>query len=77
MEDLYQPVDYRVRIFYDNLSSICLAENLVFHARTKHIEVCYHYIRVKDLEGEIEMVLTKTNEQIADIFTKGLNKAKF
>lgn len=34
----------------------------------------YHYIREKVIEGEIEMV---TDEQTADILTKGLNKAKF
>ena len=38
MEDLHQPTEYQVRIFCDNLSSICLAENLVFYARIKHIE---------------------------------------
>jgi hypothetical protein len=36
MEDLHQPTDYQVRIFCDNLSSIHLAENPIFHARTKH-----------------------------------------
>ena len=55
----------------------CLAENPVFYARTKYIEVHYHYIREKVLEGEIEMVLIKTDKQFADIFTKGLNMAKF
>jgi len=54
-----------------------LTENSVFHARTKHIEVHYHYIREKVLEGEIIMVPTKTEEQAADIFTKSLNKTKF
>jgi len=77
MEDLHQPTNYQVQIFHDNLSSIRLAENLIFHARTKHIEVHYHYIREKFLEGKIEMVPTKTDGQSADIFTKGLNKAKF
>ena len=70
-------MDYQVRILCDNLSSIRLAENPIFHARTKHIEVYYHYISEKILEGKIVMVTTKTNEQFADIFTKGLNKAKF
>lgn len=59
------------------LSSIRLSENPIFHARTKHIEVHYHYIREKVLEGEIIMVPTKTEEQTADIVTKSLNKAKF
>jgi hypothetical protein len=77
MEDLHQPTDYQVRIFCDNLSSIRLAENPIFHARTKHIEVHYHYIRENVLEGKIEMVPTNMDDQIADIFTKGLNKVKF
>ena len=34
-----------------------------FYARTEHIEVHYHYIREKVLEGEIEMVPRKTDEQ--------------
>ena len=77
MEDLHQPTEYQVRISCDNLSSIRLAENHVFHARTKHIEVHYHYIREKVLEGEMIMVPTKTEEQIADILTKSINKEKF
>ena len=77
MEDPHQPTEYQVRIFCDNLSSIRVAENHVFHARTKHIEVHYHYIREKVLEGEIIMVPTKTEEQTADILTKSLNKIKF
>ena len=77
MEDLHQLTDYQIRILCDNLSSIRLAKNPVFHARTKHIEVHYHYIREKVLEGEIEMVPTKTDKQFADIFSKGLNKIKF
>jgi hypothetical protein len=77
MEDLHQPTECQVSIFYDNLSSIRLAENPVFHARTKHIEVHYHYIREKVIEGDIIMVPTKIEEQTADILTKSLNKAKF
>ena len=42
--DLGVHVDERVVIYCDNLSSIQLARNPVFHARTKHIEVHYHYI---------------------------------
>ena len=76
MEDPHQPTEYQVRIFCDNLSSIRLAENPVFHARTKHIEVHYHYIREKVLQGEIIMVPTKTEEQTTVILTKSLNKSK-
>jgi len=39
--------DMRVVILCDNMSSIQLASNLVYHARTKHIEVYYHFIKEK------------------------------
>ena len=42
--DLGVHVDERVFIYCDNLSNIQLARNPVFHARTKRIEVHYHYI---------------------------------
>ena len=67
----------RVTLHCDNRSAVCLAENQVFHARTKHIEVHYHFIREKVLQGEIHMKLTPTEEQVADIFTKGLSVNKF
>ncbi|PUZ69333.1 hypothetical protein GQ55_2G099300 [Panicum hallii var. hallii] len=59
MEDLHQPAEYQVRIFFIyNLSSICLAEN------PRNI-----------LEGEIEMVPTKTKEHIGDILTKTFTRS--
>ena len=63
-------------LYCDNMSSIQLANNPVFHARTKHIEVHYHYVREKVLAREIDMVYVNTNEQVADIFTKSLGAEK-
>jgi hypothetical protein len=76
LQDLRQPVK-QVLLHCDNKSAICLTENPVFHARIKHIEVHYHFIREKVLQGEINMKLTPTEEQVADIFTKGLNATSF
>ena len=73
MEDLHQRVDYPISLHCDNQSAIRLAENPVFHARTKHVEVHYHFIREKVLKKEIEMQKIKTDDQVADLFTKGLN----
>ncbi|KAH9726925.1 hypothetical protein KPL70_008466 [Citrus sinensis] len=77
MNDLHQPVDYAVLLYCDNQSAIRLAENPVFHARTKHVEVHYHFVREKVLQEEIEMRQVKTDEQIADLFTKSLSVGKF
>ena len=54
------------------MSSIYLARNPVFHARTKHIEVHYHFIRERVQAGEIDLQHVSTNLQVADIFTKAL-----
>ncbi|KAE8736454.1 PLAC8 family protein [Hibiscus syriacus] len=77
MNNLHQPVDYAISLYCDNQSAIRLAENHVFHARTKHVEVHYHFVREKVLQEEIEMRQIKTDEQIADLFTKSLSVGKF
>jgi hypothetical protein len=74
--DLGLHVNRQVVIYCDNLSSIQLARNPVFHAQTKHIEVHYHFIREKVLAGEIDLVYVSTEDQVADIFTKVLGAEK-
>jgi hypothetical protein len=69
-------VDRQVVIYCDNLSSIQLARNPVFHAWTKHIEVHYHFIREKVLASEIDLIYVSTEDQVADIFTKVLGTEK-
>ncbi len=67
-----------VVIYYDNISSILLTNNPVYHARTKHIEVHYHFIREKVLAKEIDFIHVNTEDQVANIFTKalGIDKLK-
>ena len=76
LADLDVQVEGPVVIYCDNMSSIQLARNPVFHARTKHIEVHYHFVREKVLAGEIDLVYVSTQDQIADIFTKELGTEK-
>lgn len=77
IRDMFHEVDHAVKIKFDNESAIKLASNPVFHARTKHIEVCHHFIHEKDLSEEMELTSFRTNAQVADIFTKALVKPKF
>ena len=77
LENLHQPIEKPVSLHCDNLSAIKLAENPVFHARTKHIEVHYHFIQEKVLQEEIALAHIGTKDQVADIFTKGLNSSTF
>ncbi len=76
LSDLGQSVDAPVVIYCDNISSILLANNSVYHARTKHIEVHYHFIREKVLAKEIDLIHVSTEDQVADIFTKALSTDK-
>ena len=43
----------------------------------KHVEVHYHFLREKAMLEEIEMLHIKTDDQVADLFTKSLSTSKF
>jgi hypothetical protein len=64
-------------LWCDNISVLALASNPMFHARTKHIEVDYHFIQEKVLKRDVLLKFISTGDQIADIFTKGLSSARF
>jgi hypothetical protein len=69
-------VDAPIVIYCDNISSILLANNPVYQARTKHIEVHYHFIREKFIAKEIDLIHVSTEDQVVDIFTKALGTNK-
>ncbi|UYV66146.1 hypothetical protein LAZ67_4000486 [Cordylochernes scorpioides] len=56
----------------DNQGAQQLARNPVHHARTKHIDIKWHYIRSICSDGLIEVVHIPTQKNVADILTKGL-----
>ena len=56
----------------DNNSAIAIAKNYVFHSRTRHIAVKYHFIKEAISDDEVQLMYCKSEEQIADIFTKAL-----
>jgi hypothetical protein len=74
--------DYRVTykslpLMCDNSSAICLAQDLVFYGRAKHIKVRDHFLRDHDEKGDIVMKYIDTEMQLADIFTKPLDATRF
>ena len=66
----------KINIYCDNNSTICLANDPEFHTRTKHIDIRYHYIREAIVNNSITVVHVPTEENIADVLTKGLDKFK-
>lgn len=75
--ELHIPLLTAPVIWCDNVSALALASNPVYHARTKHIEVDYHFVREKVLNQDISLAFISTADQIADVFTKGLSTARF
>lgn len=58
-----------ITLFCDNLNTTYMAANLVFHACTKHIELDYHFVRVK--LGTHKVFFIPSLNQPTDILTKG------
>lgn len=66
-----------VVIYVDNRSAIDLAKNPVFHGRSKHIDLRFHFIRECVERGEVIIKHVSSEEQKADIMTKALSTAKY
>ncbi|XP_019150243.1 PREDICTED: uncharacterized protein LOC109147061 [Ipomoea nil] len=64
-------------LWCDNLGATYMCANPVFHARTKHVEIDYHFVRDKVSTGEFLVNFVSTKDQLADIFTKPLASARF
>ena len=61
-------------LWCDNLGATYLTANPVFHARTKHIEVDFHFVIEKVAMGALEVRFVASANQVADAFTKPLTK---
>lgn len=77
LQDVNEVPNFPIPIFCDSESAIKMARNPVFHGRTKHIAIHYHFVREKVLNQEIELKSIRTDDQVADGFTKALSRSKF
>ena len=78
LQDFKVPFEQPSLLYRDNYSTRYIATNLVFHERTKHIEIDYHVVREKLKVGSLVHLLPiSTIEQLADIYTKALSPQSF
>ena len=61
-----------VFLLCDNQSSMKIAQNLVFHKRSKHIAIRYHFIQEKVKSGKMELHFVRTKAMAADQLTKNV-----
>ena len=78
----HQPSDFglnlsKISLLCDNTSAINLTKNPIQHSRTKHIEIRHHFIRDHIMNGDCEIQFVDSENQLADLFTKPLNKERF
>ncbi|GJU21607.1 putative ribonuclease H-like domain-containing protein [Tanacetum coccineum] len=65
------------KIHVDNESAICVVKNLVYHSKTKHIEIRHHFIRDSYEKRLIEMVKIHTDYNVADLLTKAFDVTRY
>ncbi|GJT33385.1 hypothetical protein Tco_0923804, partial [Tanacetum coccineum] len=73
-----QMLDYgfnfmNTKIYIDNESTICIVKNLVFHSKTKHIEIRHHFIRDAYEKKLIQVLKIHTDDNVADLLTKAFD----
>ncbi|XP_018373892.1 PREDICTED: LOW QUALITY PROTEIN: putative nuclease HARBI1 [Trachymyrmex cornetzi] len=77
LREVQEAVNKPTSIFVDNQSEIRLIRNPEFHKRTKHVNVQYHYIREKFINGDIDALYVPSEQQLADTLTKPIACSQF
>ncbi|XP_021834130.1 uncharacterized protein LOC110773931 [Prunus avium] len=77
LRELRYPLPRPVLLNCDNLSTTYMAANLVFHSRTKHIGLDYHFVRERIASCSHQVQFIPSTQQLADVFTKGLPTDRF
>jgi hypothetical protein len=67
----------KMPLLCDNESAVKIANNPVQHSRTKHIDICHHFLRDHVAKNDISLEGVRSEDQLADIFTKPLDETTF
>ena len=74
--EVFRPLTEPTTLHSDSQSAIALTRNGTYHARTKHIDIRYHYIRYVIENGSIRLIYCPTDDMTADALTKALPSTK-
>ena len=76
ISEVFQPLECPITLYLDSQSAIALTKDSSYHARTKHIDIRYHFICFEVQKGFINLIYCPTEEMTADVLTKALPNAK-
>ena len=74
--EVFRPITDPLPLYSDSQSAIAMTKDGSYHARTKHIDIRYHFIRFIVQNGSINLIYCPTENMTADILTKALPNAK-
>ncbi|KAJ4746261.1 Gag/pol [Rhynchospora pubera] len=77
LKELHQSLPQPPLLWCDNIGATYLASNPMFNARTKHVEIDFHFIRERVVAKQLVIKFLCSKDQIADGLTKGLTVARF
>ncbi|KAG8485451.1 hypothetical protein CXB51_021502 [Gossypium anomalum] len=72
-EEQLEPTEIKV----DNQSAVAIAKNPVFHGKTKHFKIKFHFVREAEQSKEVNLIHCSSQDQLADILTKPLGVTRF
>ena len=76
ISEMFKPLAQPLVLYGDNQSAIALTRDGSYHTCTKHINICYHFIRFSVKNGSISFHYCPSSDMIADTLTKALPSIK-
>ena len=77
LKDLHLFLSSAPVLHCDNLSTLALCSNLVYHTRIKHLDTDFHFLHERVQKRDLEVQYISTEAQVADVLTKGLHSSLF
>ena len=77
LRDLHMEGEEATEISVDNQAVIAISHNPVFHGKTKHFNIKLYFLREVQKNSDVRLMYCKSEEQLADLFTKPLPVNRF